>query len=171
VIDIVLPQDKPTRSRSPLKIYSHVVDSSAEMDVTEDIPQLPGDIGLTTDWSLETSITNQDTVNHTLSHHATTTSMEPLPHAQIYHNSQPQPVKNHVLLDIPTPMPTIKISERTLTQSLELRRSSKKSSPMDQLKDHSPSMKTSLPTSQEFINTLLVPNSEDTPSRYLKKII
>jgi len=143
------------------------VDSSAETDVTEDTPLLLGDTGLTVVWLLETSTTNQDTANHMPSHHVTTTSMEPLPHAPTYHNILPQLVKDHVSLDTITLIPMISTSEKILIPSLELKKSSKKFSPMDQLKDLSPSMKISLPTSQEFINTLLELPSEDTLLRSL----
>lgn len=73
----VFKVDKNYKPRSLLKTYSLVVDSLAETDVTEDIPVLLGDIGLTTDSLPETFTTNLDTANHTLSPHVTTTSTEP----------------------------------------------------------------------------------------------
>jgi len=167
VTDTALPLDRRFRPRSQVRTSSHAVDSLVEMDAMEDIHLLPGDTGQTRDWLPETSTTSQDTASHTLSHHATITSTELLHHAQTSHSSPHQPVRESVSRDTQPASLMTRTSERVPTLSLELKRSSKKSSPTDQSRVHSQSMRTSLPTSQESISTPLVLLSEDMPSRSL----
>lgn len=140
--DYVSNPDKKFKPESHLKIYSLVADSLAETDVTEDTPQLPGDIGSITDLLPEIFITNPDIVNHTLSPHATTTLTEPLPPVLTFLNTLPLLALENALMDMKDHLLMINISDPNLTLSPELKKSKTKSSPMDLLKLLSLSMKT-----------------------------
>lgn len=57
---------RKTKAESQLKIYSHAVDSHAEMDAMEDILQEPGDIGLQQDLLQEDCIKIRNTAELTV---------------------------------------------------------------------------------------------------------
>lgn len=109
----------------------------------EDILQPPGDSGSITDLLPETFTTNLDIVNHTLSPHATTTLMEPLPLALTYLSTLPLLALSLVLLDTLLLMLMISNLELRAIQLLEYKTSSRRSLLTDLLKPLSPSMKTS----------------------------
>lgn len=125
------------------KIYFLVADFLVETDAMEDILLPPGDSGSITDLLPETFTTKLDTVNHTPSPHATTTSMEPLLLVLTYLSTLPLLALSHVFQDTPHLMLMINNSELRAIPLLELKTSNKKSLLTDLLKPLSPSMKTS----------------------------
>jgi hypothetical protein len=143
VTEFVFNLDKNFKLEFQVKIYFLVADFLAETDAMEDILLPPGDSGSITESLPETFTTKPDIVNHTLSHHATTTSMELLPLALIYLNTLPLLALSHVLLDIPQLMLMINNLDLRAIPLLEFRTLNKKSLLTDLLKHLSLSMKIS----------------------------
>jgi len=143
VTEFVLFLAKNFKPEFQAKIYFLVADFLVETDAMEDILLQPGDSGSITESLPETFTTKLDTVNHTHSPHATTTSMEPLPLVLIYLSTLPLLALSHVLQDMPHLMLMINNSELRAIPLLELKTSNKRSLLTDLLKPLSPSMKTS----------------------------
>jgi hypothetical protein len=165
-IDFVLLQAKPSRLESPLRIYSHAVDSLVVLDATEDSLEVLGAISRTRDSLLVIFSETITGAVHTLLLLAIIMSMENMvpvelvrPPLNVLRLAQLNPI---VSINLIRSMPLI------LTQSAAVNHPSRlKLWPMVQLRLLSQFMKISFPTRMEFINIPQDLNLEDMPSRSL----